>query len=505
MATHDEGPAAGGIEEIVRVRREKAAKMAEQGWPSFPSGLVVTHTAAEVRAAPGEVPSEPTPDAARFRVAGRVMADRSAFIDLWDRTGKIQVQVKKGVLDAATMANRALLDLGDFVWVEGPRFVTRAGELTLRAEKMQLAAKSLHPLPDTYFGVSDIELRYRERYVDLLANRGVRDVFEKRSRLVRFLRSFLDQRGFVEVETPMLHTLVSGAAAKPFTTHHNALDMDMFLRIAPELFLKRLVVGGLERVYEINRNFRNEGLSTQHNPEFTMLEFYQAYATYENLMDLTEEMFRGAAQAIAGTLQIPHGGWKEGETPTVLDFERPFRRIRVREGIAEKLPGINLGDRAALLQAAEARHLSIDPKGSLGKVQMDLFEGLWADELMQPTFVIDFPIEVSPLSRRKDSDPTLADRFELYVTGKELANAFSELNDPDDQRARFQAQVKAKAQGDEEAMDYDEDYCHALEVGMPPTAGEGVGIDRLAMVLTNQPSIRDVILFPAMRRLEAKG
>ena len=367
-------------------------------------------------------------------------------------------------------------------------------------EKIELAAKSLYPLPDKHKGLVDVEQRYRQRYVDLITNRESREVFVKRSKLIQYVRRFLDERYFMEVETPILQSLMGGAAAKPFVTHHNALDMDLYCRIAPELYLKRLVVGGFERVYEIGRNFRNEGLSTQHNPEFTMLEFYQAWATYEDLMNLTETMFRGAAEAVTGGLQVPFGG-HDGDEPVMLDFEKPFKRIPVREGLLEKVPGLDLGDPGALIAAAKQHDLKVDPKWAVGKLQMELFEHLWEAELIQPTFVTDFPVEVSPLSRRKDADPTLVDRFEMYVTGKEIANAFSELNDPDDQRSRFKAQVEAKGQGDEEAMDYDEDYCHALEIGMPPTAGEGVGIDRMVMVLTNSPSIRDVILFPQMRKV----
>ncbi len=495
-----------GLAEIQRLRREKAAKLAELGWPSFPAGARRTHAVGEIRAIPGEPPSEIAEDAEIFWVAGRLLALRvmgkAAFADLHDHTGKLQIQLKKDVLGDDLFAKVKLLDLGDFVEVSGPRFVTRTGELTIQARSVRLVGKSLHPIPDTHFGIQDVEVRYRQRYLDLLANPAAKGVFRKRSQIVRFVRDFLDARGFLEVETPMLHTLVGGAAARPFHTHHNALDIPLNLRIAPELYLKRLVVGGFDRVYEINRNFRNEGLSIRHNPEFTMLEFYQAYATYEDLMVLTEELFREAARTICGSLQIPYGGW-DGSPPVMLDFERPFRRIPVRAGLAEKLPGVDLADPAALRAAAEARGIHLDPKLPLGKLQMDLFEHLWEAELVQPTFVVDFPVEVSPLARRKDGDPTLTDRFEFYVTQKELANAFTELNDPDDQRARFQAQVAAKASGADETMDYDEDYCTALEVGLPPTAGEGLGIDRLVMVLTNQPSIRDVILFPLQRKVGA--
>ena len=473
----DQG-SAGGIEEILRRRREKATRLAEQGWASFPNGIAVPHTAAEVRAADGEPPNKPGDDDPTYRIGGRLLAVRDGgkqmFCDLWDRTGRLQLQIRKDVVGEDIFKQCKLLDIGDIVAVEGPRFVTRRGELTLLVKAIELATKSMYPLPDKHFGLVDVEQRYRQRYVDLISNRESRDVFVKRSKLIQYLRRFLDDRDFMEVETPILHGLLGGAAAKPFVTHHNALDMDLFCRIAPELYLKRLVVGGFERVYEIGRNFRNEGLSTQHNPEFTMLEFYQAWATYEDLMDLTETMFRGAAEVVTGSLQVPFGGHGEGEEPVMLDFEKPFRRIPVRDGLLEKVPGLDLADPEALVAAAAEHDLKVDPKWPAGKLQMELFEHLWEAELIQPTFVTDFPVEVSPLSRRKDADPTLVDRFELYVTGKEIANAFSELNDPDDQRQRFKAQVEAKSSGDDEAMDYDEDYCHALEIGLPPTAGEGL-------------------------------
>ncbi len=500
----DQG-SAGGIDEIIRRRREKASRLAEQGWASFPNGIAVPQTTETVRAAPGESANQPQADDPRFRIGGRLLAVRDGgkqmFCDLWDRDGRLQIQIRKDVIGEDDFKRCKLLDIGDIVVVEGPRFVTRRGELTLLAEKVELATKSLYPLPDKHKGLVDIEQRYRQRYVDLITNRESREVFVKRSKLIQYVRRFFEERSFMEVETPILHSLIGGAEAKPFVTHHNALDMDLYCRIAPELYLKRLVVGGFERVYEIGRNFRNEGLSTRHNPEFTMLEFYWAWATYTDLLDLTEDLFRGAAEAVAGTLQVPYGGHEDGEAPVILDFEKPFKRIPVREALLEKAPGLDLADPGAVAAAATERGCKVDPKWPVGKLQMELFEHLWEAELVQPTFVTDFPVEVSPLSRRKDADPSLTDRFELYITSKEIANGFSELNDPDDQRQRFKAQVEAKAQGDDQAMDYDEDYCHALEIGLPPTAGEGVGIDRMAMVLTNSPSIRDVILFPQMRKV----
>ena len=494
---------AGGLQEIVRLRREKAEKLATTGWPSFPNGLTVTHSVQSVRTAEGAPPSEAGDDDSRYRLGGRLMAVRSmgkqSFLDLWDHTGRLQLQARKDIVGEELYKKIKLLDIGDIVVVEGPRFVTRRGELTLQVRDLTLATKSLHPLPDKHAGLTDVDQRYRQRYLDLATSQEVRTIFEKRSRLIRFIRTFLDERGFMEVETPILHSLIGGAAAKPFVTHHNALDMDLYCRIAPELHLKRLLVGGFPRVYEIGRNFRNEGLSTQHNPEFTMLEFYQAFATYEDLMDMTEALLRAAALEIVGSLQVPYGGWEEGTEPVLLDFESPFKRIPVRAGLQEKLPDLELDNLEALRTAAEGAGVKIDVSWPVGKLQMELFEYLWEDSLIQPTFVTDFPIEVSPLARRKPADKRLTDRFELYMTGREIGNAFSELNDPDDQRSRFESQMAAKAGGDEEAMDYDEDYVRALEVGMPPAAGEGIGIDRLVMVLTNQPSIRDVILFPQMR------
>jgi lysyl-tRNA synthetase, class II len=488
---------------IIEDRRKKARDLASRGWPSYPNGLAPKHTTLDVRNAPGEVVSDPAENSPRFSIGGRLRSARRVgkmmFCDLWDRKGRLQIQIRKDLVGDETFEKAKLLDIGDLVLVEGPRFMTSpkqgTGEVTLQVREIQLATKSMYPLPDKHAGIADVESRYRERYVDLIATDATRDTFLKRTKLIKFIRKFLDDRDFLEVETPMLHDLVSGATAKPFITHHNALDMDLYCRIAPELHLKRLVVGGFERVYEIGRNFRNEGLSTQHNPEFTMLEFYYAWATYETLMDLSEEMLRGAAMEVCGTMTVPYG-------EHVLDFSKPFARIPVRQGLLEKVPGLALQDPDALARAAEDRGFYVDRKQSIGKMQMDLFEKLWEEDLIQPTFVTDFPVEVSPLARRKDSDPTVTDRFELYVAGREMANAFSELNDPEDQRQRFKSQVAAKAAGDQEAMDYDEDYCHALEIGMPPTAGEGVGIDRLAMVLTNSPSIRDVILFPQMRKQE---
>jgi lysyl-tRNA synthetase class 2 len=386
-------------------------------------------------------------------------------------------------------------DVGDILGAEGVLFKTRTGELSLRAETLRLLTKSLRPLPDKWHGLADVEQRYRQRYVDLIVNEASRETFRTRTRIVGHLRSYLDALGFLEVETPMLQPIPGGAAARPFVTHHNALDMPMYLRIAPELYLKRLVVGGFERVYEINRNFRNEGLSTQHNPEFTMLELYQAYADYRDLMDLVERMFQGLADALHGTRRLDYQG-------TTVDLGMAFRRVTVEDLVVHFNPGI---ERARLREVAYLREVcdrlgaKVHASDGAGKLQIEIFEKTAEHRLEQPTFVYAYPTEVSPLSRRNDADPFITDRFEFFVTGRELANGFSELNDPEDQAERFREQVARKGEGDEEAMFYDADYVRALEYGLPPTAGLGIGIDRLVMLLTNQASIRDVLLFPHMR------
>ncbi len=466
-------------QEIYEARLRKATALREKGVNPWGNGHRVGQTAKEVTDAHGGKAAEALEtEKPRASVAGRIVAIRSfgkaAFLRLRDRTGELQAYVKKDVLGEAAFEVYGLCDVGDFVAVEGPVFRTRTGELSVQAERFTFLTKALRPLPEKWHGLSDVETRYRQRYLDLVSNEEVRATFRKRVAMVRAIRAFLDGRGFMEVETPMMHPLVSGAAARPFTTHHNALGLDLFLRIAPELYLKRLVVGGFERVYELNRNFRNEGISTQHNPEFTMLEFYQAHATYEDLMSLTEELLRSVAIEVAGSAQVPYQG-------QVLDFGRPFRRVTMIDAVREVAPDIASReplDAEALVQAFEEK-----------------VEGT----LVQPTFVTQFPTAVSPLARRNDADPRFTDRFELYAAGREIANAFSELNDPIDQEGRFRRQVEAKQKGDEETMDYDADYIRALETGLPPTAGEGIGIDRLAMLLTDSPSIRDVILFPLLK------
>jgi lysyl-tRNA synthetase class 2 len=490
----------GSMDEQSQRRRQKLADLREAGLEAYPNRFRPDHHAADILRAHGAQDAEQLEAVeTRYRLAGRVMALRSfgkaAFIKLADASGGIQVFVQKNRLgEEAFAAFKRFIEVGDHVGVVGPPLRTRTGELSILAEQLELVSKGLRPLPEKWHGLKDVEIRYRRRYLDLMSNPEVRRIFELRSRVIRFLRRALDERGFLEVETPMMHPLAGGAAARPFVTHHNALDMELYLRVAPELYLKRLLVGGLERVYELNRNFRNEGISTQHNPEFTMLEFYQAYATYEDLIALTEELLEGLAQRLHGDSRVEF----EGRT---IDWSRPFARKSVHQAVAEPL-GLEpaaLDDVQNLQRLVDERGVACDPSWDAGKLLMALFEQEVEPTLIQPTFICDFPLSVSPLSRKKDDREDLVDRFELYAAGREIANAFSELNDPDDQRARFAAQMEAKAQGDEEAMPYDEDYITALEYGMPPAAGEGIGIDRLVMLMADASSIREVILFPLLR------
>jgi lysyl-tRNA synthetase class 2 len=434
----------------------------------------------------------------RVTVAGRMMAKRimgkASFAKLTDRSGSIQLFLQQATL-GETYDEFKAWDVGDILGAEGTLFKTRTGELSVKVEKLRLLVKSLRPLPDKWHGLADVEQRYRQRYVDLITSEESREVFRTRTRIVQFLRNFLDTLDFMEVETPMLQVIPGGAVAKPFVTHHNALDVDMYLRIAPELYLKRLVVGGFERVYEINRNFRNEGLSTRHNPEFTMLELYQAYADYRDLMDMVERMFQGVADMVCGTRSIEY----QGET---FDFGSAFRRVTVEDLVVHFNPGIDrarLRDVPYLRDWCEKLGVQAKPGDGAGKLQIEIFEKTAEHRLAQPTFVYAYPAEVSPLARRNDTDAFLTDRFEFFVGGREIANGFSELNDAEDQAARFREQVARKSGGDEEAMFYDADYVRALEYGLPPTAGLGIGIDRMVMLFTNQPSIRDVLLFPHMK------
>ena len=437
------------------------------------------------------------------RMAGRLMAKRvmgkASFVQIQDESGRIQLFLQSNTLGETYDAFKGW-DIGDIVGVEGSLTRTRTGELSVKADVLRLLTKSLRPLPDKWHGLSDVEQRYRQRYVDLIVTPEARDVFIKRSRIIRAIREWLDARRFLEVETPMMHYIPGGAAAKPFTTHHNALDLDLYLRVAPELYLKRLVVGGLERVYEINRNFRNEGVSTRHNPEFTMLELYEAYATYTEIMDLTEGVIRDVAHEVLGTGQVTWDGQD-------IDLEPAFRRWRMDEAVRHHNPEISLADctdREALVRHCERLKIHVKPSYGWGKLLLEIFEKTVEHTLIQPTFITDHPVEVSPLARANDKDPGYTDRFELFINGKELANGFSELNDPEDQAARVMAQVQAKEGGDDEAMHFDADYIRALEVGLPPTGGLGIGIDRLVMLLTGSDSIRDVLLFPYMRP-EAQG
>ena len=434
----------------------------------------------------------------RVALAGRLLAKRvmgkAAFAQVQDVSGRIQLFLQSAALGDRYDAFKGW-DVGDIVAAEGTLMRTRTGELSIKADTLRLLVKSLRPLPDKWHGLADVEQRYRQRYVDLIVTPEAREVFVQRSRIVAALRRWLDARRFLEVETPMMHYLVGGATAKPFATHHNALDLDLFLRVAPELYLKRLVVGGFERVYEINRNFRNEGVSTRHNPEFTMLELYEAYATYEDVMDLTEGMIRDVALEVLGTTAVTWDG-------AAIDLGPRFRRWKLEEAVRELNPDVTVADcrdRDAL--AAHCQRLGIPVKAGQGwgKLLLELFEKTVEGGLVQPTFITHYPVEVSPLARESDTEPGITDRFELFVGGRELANGFSELNDPEDQAARFRAQADAKATGDDEAMHYDADYIRALEVGLPPTGGLGVGIDRLVMLLTDSASIRDVLLFPYMR------
>ena len=480
---------------LIALRKEKLAAAREQG-NAFPNDFRRDSYCADLQKQYVDKTKEELAEAAiPVKVAGRIMLNRGSFMVIQDMSGRIQVYVNRKTLPAETLEAIKHWDLGDIIAAEGTLARSGKGDLYVEMTRVRLLTKSLRPLPDKHHGLTDTEQRYRQRYVDLIVNEEVRQSFRVRSQVIAHIRSFLMQRDYLEVETPMLQTIPGGAAAKPFETHHNALDLQMFLRIAPELYLKRLVVGGFERVFEINRNFRNEGVSTRHNPEFTMLEFYQAYADYEDMMDLTEELFRELAQLVLGKTDVTYQG-------KVFHFGEPFARLSVFDSILKYNPQISADDLRNIDKAREiAETVGAAVKGfeGLGKLQTMIFEELVEHKLEQPTFITQYPFEVSPLARRNDDDPSVTDRFELFIGGREIANAYSELNDAEDQAERFMAQVADKDAGDDEAMHYDADFVRALEYGMPPTAGEGIGIDRLVMLLTDAPSIRDVILFPHMR------
>ncbi|MBT0665541.1 lysine--tRNA ligase [Geobacter pelophilus] len=486
------------LSELLLQRRRKVDMLWEAGINPYPNDYKPAHTSADLQDEYGSVQEIPE-QAKNYVVAGRIIARRSfgkaAFVQLQDRKGRMQVYVRKDTIGDESFANFDSFDIGDIVGAEGWPFRTKTGDLSLHVTSIRLLTKSLLPLPEKFHGLTDVETRYRQRYVDLIVNPEAREVFINRSKIVNLIRAFMVKNDFLEVETPMMHQIPGGATARPFVTHHNALDMELFLRIAPELYLKRLVVGGFERVFEINRNFRNEGISIRHNPEFTMMEFYQAYATFEDLMDYTEQLLCHVAQELLGSLDFQY-------QDHTISFQRPWRRLTVLEAILEygDIDAKNLADRDLAYAYAKSIGLDLPEDIGYGKLVTEIFEEVAETKLIQPTFITAYPTEVSPLSRKNDQDPEIVDRFELFIAGRELANAFSELNDPVDQKERFLAQVAAKDKGDEEAHYMDEDYIRALEYGMPPTAGEGIGIDRLVMLLTDAASIRDVILFPQLRK-----
>ena len=486
---------------LIAQRREKLSQIRERGI-AFPNDFKRNVVAGELHAEYGEHDAgELEKRSIRVKVAGRMMSRRimgkASFIHLQDMSGRIQVFVQRDALPEGyyNLHFKKELDVGDIVGVEGQLFKTKTGELSVRCDELRLLTKSLRPLPEKFHGLTDQEQRYRQRYLDLIMNEASKETFRIRTRIIQSMRNYLNEKSFLEVETPMMQAIPGGATARPFMTHHNALDMQLFLRIAPELYLKRLVVGGFERVYEINRNFRNEGLSTRHNPEFTMLEFYQAYADYHDLMDLTEDMLRVMAREVLGTTQIDY----QNQT---YDFGQPFKRLTVKQSILHFNPDIReaeLDELGPIKEHAKRLGIALKEGYGLGKIQIEIFEKTVEHRLLEPSFITAYPTEVSPLARRNDEDPFVTDRFEFFVGGREIANGFSELNDAEDQAERFRQQVLEKEAGDEEAMHFDADYIRALEHGMPPTAGEGIGVDRLVMLFTDAPSIRDVLLFPHMR------
>ena len=484
--------------EILRQRKEKIKDLRATGVQLFPNGFRAGHTSREIIQRYGDWSAEALQDLEEvFTCAGRVMAirdfGRAAFVQLQDRTERIQVYLRRDLLGEEAFSLAKRIDVGDFLGVRGRLFRTKTDELTIEASFIQLLAKAYRPLPEKWHGLADVEIRYRQRYLDLIVNPTVKETFYKRSKIIQGMKEFLLQRDFLEVETPMMQPIPGGATARPFKTHHNTLDMDLYLRVAPELYLKRLVIGGLERVFELNRNFRNEGVSAQHNPEFTMLEFYQSYSTYTDLMTLTEEMIGEVAEQILGTLKFTYQG-------TPLDLTPPWPRVTLKDSLKEygKVDEEVLCDMDAAVRLTRELGLEVLKDESHGELLVNIFEEVVEPKLIQPTFITEYPVEVSPLARRKDADPTVTERFELFIGGREIANGFSELNDPEDQGERFRAQA-AERVGEDGADFIDEDFLNALEYGMPPAAGEGIGVDRLVMILTDSPSIRDVIFFPQMR------
>ncbi len=485
--------------ELIQKRRDKFDQLKTNNLQLFPNDFKVSHTINEIHGIIGKTPEAVKEDEPFFNLAGRMMAinrfGKTAFIRFRDRSGQLQAYIRKDRIGDEAYHLFKQMDVGDFVGLSGGMFKTKTNEWTLLVSELKLLCKTIRPLPEKFHGLKDPEKRYRQRYLDLMMNPDVRDLFVKRSRIIQEVRNFFLERDFLEVETPMMQPIPGGAEAEPFKTHHNALGMDLFLRIAPELYLKRLVIGGFERVFEINRNFRNEGVSTQHNPEFTMLEFYQAYATFSDLMELTEQLVSTVAHAVTGSTVLSYQN-------NPIELAGPWRRITLQKALVD-IGGIDsalLNDKDALLDFAAQKEIKITKTGRLGKVITKLFDVLVEPQLIQPTFITGYPAEVSPLSRRSDAQPDITERFELFIAGREIANGFSELNDPVDQKSRFAQQVENRKAGDQEAHQMDEDYIEALEYGMPPTAGEGIGIDRLVMLLTDAVSIREVILFPHMKQ-----
>ncbi|MDA7972425.1 MAG: lysine--tRNA ligase [Gammaproteobacteria bacterium] len=482
-----------------RQRRGKLETLRKKGG-AFPNDFRRDAFAAELREKYGEHPELLADKKIRVKVAGRMMSRRvmgkAAFADIRDASGRIQLFLQRDALPSGVYDGEfKQYDIGDILAAEGELFHTKSGELSVRADALRLLTKSLRPLPEKYHGLSDAELKYRRRYLDLIMSEDARGVFVMRAKTVEYLREFMRAHKFLEVETPMMHPIPGGAVARPFITHHNALDMQLYLRIAPELYLKRLLVGGFERVFELGRIFRNEGVSTRHNPEFTMLEFYQAYADYRDFMDMSEEMLRGLCAELHGAPEFTYQKKR-------IDLAPPFARITLRESLLREhaeLDDAKLADKNFLAKYAANLGVEVKPEDGAGKLQLEIFEKTVEEKLQNPTFITEYPVEVSPLSRRNDDNPEVSDRFELFIAGREIANGFSELNDPDDQAERFRAQQKAATGGDKDAMHFDADYIRALEYGMPPAAGEGIGIDRLIMLFTDSPSIRDVLLFPHMR------